>query len=207
MKLRFCDEFENGVGWRVDEFLRRTSHAVLSGGGVWLTDVVDGPGIDERIRALGEPAAVVQLLDRHGRDNAAVAKRLGVPLHATPLVDIPGAPFVVLPILRRKLWKEIALWFPEERILVCGDALGTVGYFVAGGEPVGVHPLLRLIPPRRALGGLEPRHVLVGHGEGVHGDEATPALREALATSRRHIPRLTAGLLRRALRSRRGGGR
>ena len=44
-----------------------------TGGGVWLTDVVDGPGIDKRIRALGEPAGVVQLIDRHERDGAAVA--------------------------------------------------------------------------------------------------------------------------------------
>ena len=190
MRLRFSDEFEHGFGWYPEgERLRRTSHAVRAGEGVWLTDVVDGPGIDERIRALGEPAGVAQLLDRHKRDCAAVAERLGVALHVTPFTDVPGAPFVVLPIARRLLWHEIALWWPEQRILVCGDALGSLGYFRARGEPFGVHPLLRLVPPRRALGGLEPEHILFGHGEGVHGPEAKSALREALATARRRLLR------------------
>ena len=190
MRLRFSDEFEHGFGWHPEgERLQRTSHAVLAGGSVWLTDVVDGSGIDERIRALGEPAGVVQLIDRHKRDCAAVAERLGVALHLTPFTDVPGAPFVVLPIARRMFWREIALWWPEQRILVCGDALGSLGYFRARGEPFGVHPLLRLAPPRRALGGLEPEHILFGHGEGVHGSEAASALREALATARRRLPR------------------
>ena len=190
MRLRFSDEFEHGFGWSLEgERLQRTSHAVQTGGSVWLTDVVDGPGIDERIRALGEPAGVVQLIDRHKRDCAAVAERLGVALHVTPFTEVPGAPFVVLPIVRRRLWREIALWFPAERILVCGDALGSLDYFRARDEPFGVHPLLRLRPPRRALGGLEPEHVLFGHGEGVHGPEAAPALREALATARKRLLR------------------
>ena len=190
MKLRFGDEFEHGFGWSPEgERLQRTSHALEVGGSVWLTDVVDGPGIDERIRALGEPAGVVQLIDRHKRDCAAVAERFGAPLHVTPFTEVPGAPFVVLPIVRRRLWREIALWFPAERILVCADALGSLDYFRARGEPFGVHPLLRLVPPRRALGGLEPEHVLFGHGQGVHGPEAAPALREALATSRKRLLR------------------
>jgi hypothetical protein len=195
VRLRFDDEFEHGFGWHPEgERLQRTSHAVRAGEGVWLTDVVDGPGIDGRIRALGEPAAVVQLIDRHKRDCAAVSERLGVPLHVTPFTDVPGAPFVVLPVVRRRFWREIAIWFPGQRILVCGDALGSLGYFRARGEPLGVHPLLRLAPPRRALGGLEPEHILFGHGAGVHGPKAAPALREALATARSRLPR---ALLRR----------
>ncbi|TMK77719.1 MAG: hypothetical protein E6G45_08980 [Actinobacteria bacterium] len=197
MKLRFGDEFEHGFGWQAEDFLRRTSHAVLAGGWVWLIDVVDGAGIDERIRALGEPAGIVQLVDRHGRDCAAVAERLGVPLHVTPRDTPPGAPFELRPVLSRRWWREVALWFPAERILACGDALGSAGYFVARGEPLGVHPLLRLIPPRRALDGLEPKHILFGHGEGVHGVEAASALHEALATSRRRLPAALLSAVRR----------
>ena len=74
--------------------------------------------------------------------------------------------------------------------------LGTVGYFTAPGEAIGVHPLLRLRPPRD-LGELEPEHILCGHGAGVHGPAATAALREALATSRRRLPRALASGLRR----------
>jgi hypothetical protein len=207
MRLRFCDEFDHGFGWQpeAERLLPRTSHAVRSGGRVWLTDVVDGEGLDERIRELGQPAGVVQLLDRHGRDCAAVAKRLGVPLHVTPFTDMPSAPFVVLRIVRTRFWREVAVWFWEEQVLVCADVLGTVGYFCVPGERLGVHPLLRLFPPRLALGGLEPAHILVGHGEGIHGHQAAFALRRALSSSRRRLPRVLLSLPRRALRSARGG--
>jgi hypothetical protein len=198
VELRFIDEFEHGLGWTPEgDSLRRASHALRSGDSVWLTDVVDGLGLDERIAQLGEPKGVIQLLDRHKRECAAVAERLGVPLHETPLTDVPGAPFAVLPIVKRRFWREIAIWFAEERVLVCADALGSVGYFRAKDEPFGVHPLLRVFPPRRVLGNLEPKHILFGHGPGFHGAEAPRALREALATSRRGLPRA----LRNAVRS------
>ena len=201
MKLRFCDEFDHGVGWLAeDELLQRTSHAVLAAGRVWVTDALYGPGIEERIRALGEPAGVIQLLDRHSRDCGAVARRLGVPLHVTPFGGVPNAPFEVIAVSRMRLGREVALYFSQERVLVCGDALGSVGYFRAGREPFGVHPLLRLMPPRRAFGGLEPEHLLFGHGEGVHGAEAGQALHEALATARRRLPQAWLGGLRTALR-------
>ncbi|TML16446.1 MAG: hypothetical protein E6G31_02185 [Actinobacteria bacterium] len=189
MPLRFDDEFEHGLGWSVEgERLARTSHAIRTQDRVWLTDAVDGEGLDGRIAALGAPAGVVQLLDRHKRDCAAVADRLGVPLHVTPFTDVEGAPFVAFPIVRRRLWREVALWFAEQRILVCGDALGSLGYFRAPGEPFGVHPALRLFPPREALAALEPGHILFGHGTGFHGPEAPGALHTALATARRRAP-------------------
>jgi hypothetical protein len=172
----------------------------LAGGRVWVTDPVDGEGIDERIRALGDPGGVVQLLDRHERDCAALAGRIDVPLHVTPFAGVPGAPFDVLPIVRWKGWQEVAVWFPEERTLVCADALGSLGYFRAAGEPFGVHPLLRLLPPRRALGSLEPHHLLFGHGAGYHGEDGGVALREALRTSRRRLPAALARALRSGLR-------
>jgi hypothetical protein len=185
MALRFS-EFEHGLGWhREGEWLQRTSHAIRSDGRVWLTDVVDGPGLDERVRELGEPAGVVQLLGRHKRDCAAVAARLGVPLH------VISAPAVLQArsIVQRPFFNEIALWFSQERILVCADALGSVGYFRAKNEPFGGHPLLRLFPPKRALAGLEPEHILFGHGPGYHGQDAPQRLSEALATSRRRLLR------------------
>lgn len=89
--------------------------------------------------------------------------------------------------MRRRRWREIALWFPGQRTLVAADALGTAQYMRAPGDRLAVHPLLRLTPPRRAFARLDREHVLVGHGPGVHED-AAGALREALATSRRRIP-------------------
>jgi hypothetical protein len=188
LNVRFCDEAEWGIGWIAEEpaFMQRCSHALVAGGKVWLIDAVDGDGVEERVRALGEPGGVIQLLDRHRRDCATLARRLGAPLHVTPFELVPGAPFKPLRIVRTRLWTEIALWWPERRVVVCGDALGTAPYYLAPGERLGVHPFLRLLPPQR-LGGLEPLHVLCGHGEGVHLD-AAGALDEALATSGRRIP-------------------
>lgn len=162
------------VEWVEDEFLQRASHALVTGDGTWLVDPVDNPRIDE----LDGVAGVVQLLDRHKRDCAAIARRLRVPHVVLPRAPI--APFSFIPISRR----EVALWWDDERVLVCGDALGTVGYFRAGGERLGVHPLLRLRPPRLDV---RPDVVLCGHGPGVF-DDADAALREALRTSRRRIP-------------------
>lgn len=190
--MRIVDEITGAVGWLDDaDRLKRASHALAVDGKVWLFDVVDHPQLEEWIAGLGEPAGVVQLLDRHNRDGAAVAGRLGVPMHVLPHA-VPGTPFELRPVVRFRRWREVALWWPERRVLVVADALGTVPhYFCAGAEPVGVHPLLRPWPPR-SLRGLEPEHLLVGHGEGVHQRPAT--LDAALRTARRRLPRLLVGL-------------
>lgn len=193
LKIRFCDDFDGGFGWVVDEFMARCSHALVVAGRVWVIDPVKAEGVEERIRASGEPAGVVQLLDRHKRDCAELATRLGVPHHVVPTAGVP--PFELIPVRMGRGWKEVALWWRERRVLVCGDALGTVDYFLAGDEPLGVHPLLRLRPPRKQLGGLEPAAILCGHGEGVFTGADT-VLREALSTSRRRIPGQVANALR-----------
>jgi hypothetical protein len=187
---RFIDETDWGFGWFSPEKarVRMTGHALLAGDAVWLVDPPAGD-VEGRLRALGEPAGVIQLLDRHERSCSELAERLGVPHHRVPFDGVDGAPFEFVPVLRRRFWREVALWWPERRVLVCADALGTVPhYFALDGEPLGVHPLLRPTPPRR-LGKLEPDHVLCGHGAGVH-EEATAAVRDALATARRRLPRL-----------------
>jgi hypothetical protein len=200
VRVRFCDEFDGGFGWIVDdELLRRCSHALVVDGRVWLVDPVDGDGVDERVRAAGEPAGVLQLIDRHNRDCRRVADRLGVPLHVVPVELIDGAPFEFLVVRKGWWWKEVALWWADRRVLAVGDALGTIGYFVAPGERLGVHPLLRPIPPRRRLGHVSPEVVLCGHGEAIVGG-ADPVFREALSTARQRIPRVLAGLAQRARR-------
>lgn len=190
LKVRFCDELDGGFGWIVPEFMERCSHALVVGGRVWLIDPVDGDGVEERARAAGEPAGVIQLLDRHNRDSAAFAARLGVPAHVVPREPIP--PFSFLPLLDRRRWREVALWWPERRVLVCADVLGTAAYYRGGDERLAVHPLLRLRPPRLTV---QPEVILCGHGEGVLSD-AGAALREALSTSRRRIPRQLATAVR-----------
>jgi hypothetical protein len=194
LSLELCDELDGGFGWTESGFLARTSHAVEVDGTVLVFDPLDAPGLDEWIRALGRPEAVVQLLDRHERDCSLVAERLGVPHLRMRLAS--SARGELVRVAWTRVWKEVAFWEPTRRILVVGDALGTVGYFTAPGEAIGIHPFLRLRPPRM-LAELEPEHILCGHGAGVHGPEAALALREALATSRRRLPRALLGGLRR----------
>jgi hypothetical protein len=187
LSIRFCDEFDDGFGWIVDgEFMERCSHALVSAGRVWLIDPLDGDGVEERVRAAGEPVGVIQLLDRHNRDCRALAQGFGVPHYELPSGPIAGAPFE-FPVVRDAWrWKEVALWWPEPRVLVCADAIGTARYFRAGDERIAVHPLLRPLPPRRQLGSLQPETVLCGHGEGVLSG-ATPLFKEALSTARRRF--------------------
>jgi hypothetical protein len=204
VRVRFCDETDFGFGWIVEEFLQRCSHALVVDSRVWLVDPLEAEGVDERVRAAGEPAGVIQLLDRHNRDCRAFAERFGVPNHVVPREPIGGAPFEFPLVRDARKWKEVALWWPERRVLVCADAVGTVPELRVGGERLALHPVLRLTPPRRQLAGLDPRHILSGHGEGVHGDEAAPALREALTTARRRLPRAWWQGLRATIRNRRG---
>jgi hypothetical protein len=197
--VQVCDETGWGFGWIAPELAvqQRCSHALAVDGRVWVVDPTDVGGVEERVRALGVPGGVIQLVDRHKRDCAELASRLGVPHHVLPLGTLSELPFEFLLVRKGRFWKEVALWWESERVLCCGDALGTASYFLARGERLAVHPLLRPLPPRRRLGGVSPRHVLCGHGAGVHGDEAEAAFRTALATARRRIPAWAVSLARR----------
>jgi len=188
VEARFVDELPFAFGWIAPEprFMRRCSHAVLAGGRVWVTDPVADDAALDRVLALGEPGGVVQLLDRHARDCALVAKQLGVRHYEVPDRPPHGAPFEILPVLRRRRWHEVALWFREERTLAVADAVGTVQYYRSPSERLAVSPLLRLTPPRGLLA-VEPEHILVGHGEGVHED-AAEALRDAIVHARSRAP-------------------
>jgi hypothetical protein len=180
------DDFGFGLSWILDEPMQRASHALVSGGRVWLIDPVDvSEGVD-RALALGEPAGVVQLLDRHNRDCAELAQRLGVPHERLPGA-IAGSPFEVVSVIDRRGWRERALWWPEHRVLVVSEAVGTGPMFRPDGVPAGVHLLLRLHPPR-ALKPYTPEHLLVGHGPPVHGPGAAAALQAAYGRSLRDLP-------------------
>jgi hypothetical protein len=185
--MRFCDELAFAFGWVDDEDrIRRAAHALVDDdGGVWLVDPLEWPDALARVVERGPARGVIQLLDRHARDGAAISERLGVPLHVVPREPLAGIGFRFLNVARRA-WNEVALWWPERRTLVAADVLGTVAYFRAPTEPIGVHPLLRVWPPRE-LRRVYPEHILCGHGEGVHVD-ATRALHSALRTARRRLP-------------------
>lgn len=192
MGIRFCDERgPRGFSWTVDEPATRTSHALAAGGRVWLVDPVRfAPALD-RVRELGSPVAVLQILDRHNRDCSSLARELGVPHVVTPDA-LPGTPFEIVPVRRSARWREVALWWETERTLVVAEAIGTNAFYTGARGPAGVHLLMRLSPPRDALGRFAPEHLLVGHGEGLHDAAARDGLHTALATARSGLPRALA---------------
>lgn len=170
----------------------RAAHAVALEGRVWVLDPFDSSGVEERVRALGEPAGVVQQFGRHARDCARWAECLGVPLHVVPDA-LPGSRWEVVPIGGFAGWRERALWDAETATLVVAEALANAPGYSGGRDRVGVHPMLRPRPPER-LGELPVEHLLLGHGAGVHGPEAREAVAQALRTSITGIPGYALGL-------------
>jgi hypothetical protein len=180
-----------GITWVEDGHMARTAHALAAGERYWLIDPFDDPTALEAAAArLGEPAAVIQLLDRHNRDCQAIATRLGVPLLRLP-DSAPDTPFEIVRVIRRPGWKEVALWWAEAKALVIAEAIGTAPAFALG-RRAGVHPMLRLTPPR-SLAAYRPELLLVGHGPTLESGGAA-ALDEALAHSRGDLPRLLVSL-------------
>jgi hypothetical protein len=186
-ELLSVDESPLGLAWVLDEPMARASCALVADGRVWIIDPVEVDDIVDRAAALGEPAGVLKLLDRHNRDCAAVAERLSVPLLDVPDV-VPGSPFEAIPAIRFPKWRETALWWPGERVLVVPEAVGSHSIANAGAGGVGVHFMLRAFPPGK-LRGLQPEHLYMGHGAPVHGPEAAGELERAFARSRRDLPR------------------
>ncbi len=189
MRVRFCDDLgAAGFSWIVDEPATRTSHALAADGRVWLVDPVGWADALDRVPSLGQPAGVLQLLDRHNRDCATVAARFGVPHLVVPHA-VPESPFDTVIVRNTRRWREVALRWPARGTLVVAEAIGTNPFFTGGGDPAGVHLLLRARPPRDAFRGLTPEHLLVGHGEGLHGSDAADGLRTALDSARTGLPR------------------
>ena len=165
--------------------MERCSHALVDDGRVWVIDPLVGDGVEERIRAAGEPAGVLQLLDRHNRDCAELAKRLGVPHHVVPTTGVP--PFELIPIRMGRRWKEVALWWPERRVLVCADALGTA---TTSAQATSGSGFIRSCGCGRRAGSWEDWSRRRSSAVTAKASSRTPAaaLREALSTSRRRIP-------------------
>jgi hypothetical protein len=206
------DEWDGGFGWLAypDEKLQRASHALDGEDGQLLVDPVDFPDLDDVLADRGPVAGVVVLLNRHKRDAATIARRHDVPVYVPEFMDdvardldaeverirygLPGTDYGVHTVIDNALWKEAMLFSDETATMVVAEAVGTTPYFVTGERRLGVHPVLRLTPPRK-LGRLDPERVLVGHGEGVLED-AGSALRDALDGSRSRTPRLYAKNIR-----------
>jgi len=199
------DRWDGGTTWiaHPEESMQRASHALVVAGDVWLVDPVDAEGLDDHLADVGDVAGVVVLLDRHKRDADTIALRHDVPVSIPEWMDGVAeemtAPverfgttladtYTVYPLTNSRFWQEAALYDEDEGTLVIPEAVGTASYFRTGGERIGVHPMLRLRPPRR-LWEFSPERVLVGHGEPVVTD-ASDALADALDGARRRTPAL-----------------
>ena len=202
--LAEIDRFDGGVGWIAypDETMQRASHALDTTEGLWLVDPVDADHLDELLSEFGEVAGVVVCLDRHKRDSATIARRHDVSVHIprwmsgvakeidapTERVDgtIGDTDYELFEIRNSSVppWQEAGLYNSENGTLVVPESVGTADYFTVEGERLGVHPMLRMVPPRDVLGRFCPERVLVGHGAGVLED-AAGALDDALAGSKR----------------------
>jgi hypothetical protein len=180
-----------GLTWVVEEPMERAFHALVADGQVWLVDPLDGPEIEDAV-ALGEPAGVLQLLDRHNRDCAKIAGRLEVP-HLKVPDSVPGSPFEAIAAVRIPRWQETALWWPQKKALVVAEVLAANPMHTGGQQRVGMHLFLRPWPPS-SLRGYRPEHLLLGHGRSVHGPEAAADLETAYTRARRDLPRVLLGL-------------
>jgi hypothetical protein len=176
-----------GVTWVETSGMRRAAHALRADGRVWLIDPFEDEVALSAATELGSPAAVIQLLDRHNRDCGAIAQRLEVPRLRLP-TEVPNSPFTVIPVISRPWWREMALWWEAERTLVIAEALGTAPTFTLGRQ-VGLHPMLRLRPPKGALTARSPERLLVGHGTALESGAAA-AVRDALSGALTDIPQL-----------------
>lgn len=215
--IREIDRWERGFGWitHPEELMERASHGLVLDDGAWLLDPVDYDGLDDRLREEGGLAGVCVLLDRHRRDAATIAERNDVAVHVPawmdgidPTIDVPVEPidqslgeYEVHRVIDSPLWQEAALH--DGVTLYTPEVLGTAAYYCAPGERVGVHPVLRLLPPR-GIADLEVDRLLVGHGRGVF-DDAGDAIADALGNARRRAPRAYVGILGDVIRRQSGG--
>ena len=176
-----------GVTWVETTGMRRAAHALRADGRVWLVDPFEDPVALSAATELGTPAGVIQLLDRHNRDCGAIAQRLEVPLLRVP-EQVDDSPFTVLSVISRPWWREVALWWEAERDARRRRGGRNRARFTLG-RRVGIHPMLRLRPPRGPLTARSPERLLVGHGAAVQSDAAA-AIDDALSGALTDIPQL-----------------
>ena len=192
-------EFDNGVSWitHPEERGKRASHAIATDEGVWIIDPLDAPNVDEHIGSLGEVAGVLVLMCWHARDAEQFAERYDVAVHAPAWLDrvddlidapieryslSPAPSFRTIACRPFPMWQEQFLYHEPGGTLVIPDSLGTTDPFLVSDQRLGLELLRRLKPPTQ-LSGLEPKRILVGHGEPITED-APAALADALSDGR-----------------------
>ena len=114
--------------------MQRASVALAVNGGCLLFAPVDAEGLDDTLEGVGRVLGVCPLLDRHGRDGAALAAR-----HGAPRLDPPSElgrfdgvqPELELrDVYRARRWHETAVWLKTPRLLIVPETVGAVPFFV-----------------------------------------------------------------------------
>lgn len=209
--------WDDGFSWIADpdEDIGRASHALEIGGDLHLIEPVDAPDLDDHLSTVGDPQGVIVVMDRHTRDAEAIADRWDVPIFAPEAFDriaanlsvppepleplLEGSSWRSIPLVDNRFWQELALWSSKRRTLLVQEVLGTLSYFCVGDEPIGMHQVSRIRPPRRALEAVRPRRLLVGHGKPIASVDLE-AYRRTLRLGRRRLPRAMIGAVRGVLR-------
>lgn len=217
MRAERIAEWEDGYGWLAvpDELMQRSSHVIEGKSGSWLIDPLDGQGVENLLPDASKITGIVLTLDRHQRDCAYFARKFDVPVAlARPLRGVEDelacatestdrfcadTGWSVLPLLDGPGWHEIALVSEDEATVWISEVVGTAPYFCAPGELLGVHPIIRLRPPRKRLAPLAPERIVVGHGRGILTD-GTRLLQEAMHNARRRAPQAYVNFLKIGLR-------
>lgn len=200
-KITIVNRFGDGFSWIAypHETMQRASQALRSGSDVFLIDPLDGEGLTDALSALGTVKGVVILFDRHTRDAISLANQYDVPIYlpewmsgvggkASTIVSVSDmiGSFTISKLYDTPFWQEAILY--DGSTLVVPEAVGTASYFRTTRERLGVHPLLRLRPPKQ-LKSFDPERILVGHGSGLE-TEVQPALHRAIDGARSGAPRI-----------------
>jgi hypothetical protein len=195
-----------GVGWFAapTEMMQRAAHAFYGADDrLWLVDPIDVPGLDEFLASHGTVGGVIVAFDRHRRDAAQIARRYDLPVTVPPVLEgfatsIPtetrvrsaceaaGIEFRTLIDARVPPWREAAVIGPDGTTVYIPEVVGRAGYYTAPGETVGVHPMLRVAPPRAAVDALPIDTLWCGHGRGLSG--AQVEVDRALRAARTRLP-------------------
>jgi hypothetical protein len=125
-----------------------------------------------------------------------VGSELSAPVER-PHLELGDTGIGVHRLVDNRFWQEAVLVVEDGQTLLVPEAVGTAPFFLASGERLGVHPMLRLKPPRSLLR-FDPETVLVGHGPGV-SQRASEALEDAITGARRRTPSLVGRTAKRAL--------
>lgn len=197
---------ENVLSWVAypNEMMERASVMIDTQAGRYAIDPVDCTGLDSEIDRFGGLDGVAVIMDRHSRNARAIAARHDVPVFVPadakrisaaiggPLASLEEAlepsDFEVRWLVFNRFWEEAMLYRPTDGTLVVPETLGTASHFTTGAERIGVHPLMRIRPPRRTFRDLTLTRLFVGHGSPVLEVE-DDELAMTLSAARRRLPR------------------